>query len=245
MTMFDKVEMGTTLEGLISTVSAIEADAPLFIDAFGGDEVTSELLARALAQFVRALVSMSSPCEVGRAQVADSRVDFPKFSADGNAGKGRFFGEAGCARCHSAVGGADPAKPFSTWTEWAAVGLTRARTLRGPVRLRVTVRTTVHSSHPRCGTLWRVRRACTMDASTRSRRWWITIARACRPTPAWSRGCGGTAQRRSPIERQRSWWPSWRCCRMTASGVIPATWICGWWRNRATMRCGQLRFFRP
>ena len=81
--------------------------AALFEAAFGDDAITNERAAKALAQFVRALVSFRSRYDDGLARVADVDKDFPNFSKLENEGKALFFGGRGagrCAGCHT-VGG--------------------------------------------------------------------------------------------------------------------------------------------
>jgi cytochrome c peroxidase len=90
----DPVEMGMALPALVAKLSATEYYPSLFAAAFGTPEVTSDRVARALAQFVRALVS------------ADSRADGGPAAAGGLTPQEReglrlFDGAAGCARCHA------------------------------------------------------------------------------------------------------------------------------------------------
>jgi cytochrome c peroxidase len=53
----DALEMGMTLEDLVERIKKIPYYKPLFEDAFGDEEVTSEKISLALAQFVRSIVS--------------------------------------------------------------------------------------------------------------------------------------------------------------------------------------------
>ncbi len=102
----DPVEMGMTLETLVAAVEEQDLYAPLFEAAFGDDEVTSERISLALAQFVRSLVSFGSRYDEGRAQVSSATVDFPNFTDEENEGKAIFMNTpmapngAGCAVCH-------------------------------------------------------------------------------------------------------------------------------------------------
>jgi cytochrome c peroxidase len=84
----DPVEMGMPLDRLERTLRETPYYAPLFRAAFGTPEVTSERVARALAQFVRALVS------------ADSRFDRGALTAQEREGLRLFTGAARCAQCH-------------------------------------------------------------------------------------------------------------------------------------------------
>jgi len=56
----DPVEMGMRLEDLVVKLRATPFYAPLFAAAFGSGDITSDRVARALAQFTRALVSSAS-----------------------------------------------------------------------------------------------------------------------------------------------------------------------------------------
>src|SRR5207247_409967 len=69
-----------------------------FRQAFGDSAITRERLARALAQFLRALVSYQSKYDEGRAQARSVREDFSNFTAEENRGKTLFL--RNCATCH-------------------------------------------------------------------------------------------------------------------------------------------------
>ncbi|MEY3012682.1 MAG: hypothetical protein RIT45_1417 [Pseudomonadota bacterium] len=102
----DPVEMGMTLETLRAAVEAGKVYPPLFEAAFGDSTVTTDRIARALAQFVRSMVSFQSRYDAGRAQVSSAMADFPNFTAEENLGKAVFMGTpmmpdgAACAVCH-------------------------------------------------------------------------------------------------------------------------------------------------
>ena len=102
----DPVEMGMTLDEVVSTVQEQSYYPPLFEDAFGTAEINSGRIAEALAQFVRSIVSVDSKYDEGRQQVSIPTTDFPNFSASENNGKRLFFqpvslGGGGCIGCHS------------------------------------------------------------------------------------------------------------------------------------------------
>ena len=105
MPLQDPVEMGMTLPLLVARVKAGRYYPALFEAAFGDESVTAERISKALAQFVRSMVSAGSKYDIGRAQVA-SRIDaFPNFSAEENRGKYLFsaapaHGGLGCFSCH-------------------------------------------------------------------------------------------------------------------------------------------------
>lgn len=105
MPIQDSVEMGMSLEQLEHRLDGIEAYGPLFEDAFGDSAATSDRVSRALAQFVRALVSVDSPYDQGLAVPGSARVDLPTLYDDENDGRALFFGRAGCAACHVSQGG--------------------------------------------------------------------------------------------------------------------------------------------
>lgn len=91
MPVQDKVEMGMTLPALETKLAASSFYAPLFQAAFGSPEVTSDRVSRALAQFVRSLVSSEARFDRG-----------PDVSMNAQEREGLrlFNGQAGCARCH-------------------------------------------------------------------------------------------------------------------------------------------------
>jgi len=105
----DEVEMGLTLEELINITSAQTYYPPLFKDAFGDETVTSDRISKAIAQFVRSLVSTTSKYDQARTAVQSPFVDFPDFTSQENEGKSIFFlprmltnGLNGnCVACHS------------------------------------------------------------------------------------------------------------------------------------------------
>jgi cytochrome c peroxidase len=98
MPIQNKVEMGQDLKGLIEKLSADKHYGPLFQRAFGDTRITDERVAKALAQFVRSLVSYRSRFDEGIAQGLTPRDDFPNFSRAENHGKTLFL--RNCAVCH-------------------------------------------------------------------------------------------------------------------------------------------------
>ena len=102
----NEVEMGMTLDEVVARIRARAFYAPLFAAAFGDDRVTSERVARALAQYVRAIASYASRWDQGVAQVASIADPFPTFTAEENRGKMLFFGQHDlatrglCGTCH-------------------------------------------------------------------------------------------------------------------------------------------------
>jgi cytochrome c peroxidase len=98
MPIQSKTELGQNLPQLIKVLAADKAYPELFRKAFGDNQVTSERIARALAQFLRSLVSHQSRFDEGLARASSVRADFVNFSTQENRGKGLFL--RNCAICH-------------------------------------------------------------------------------------------------------------------------------------------------
>lgn len=91
----DSLEMGMTLDVLTARLENETFYEELFTAAFGDDEVTSDRISKALAQFVRSIVSGDSKYDQG------VPVGFSNFTAQENQGRQIFTGPAGgCAACH-------------------------------------------------------------------------------------------------------------------------------------------------
>lgn len=101
----DEVEMGLTLNELVSKIQAANYYEPLFSDAFGSTEVSTERISYALSQFIRSMVSYQSRFDAGLAAVnGNEEEDFPNFSELENLGKDLFFsGRTQCSNCHETV----------------------------------------------------------------------------------------------------------------------------------------------
>lgn len=56
----DDIELGNTLPRLVTKLASADFYPPLFEAAFGTPEINSDRIAKALAQFVRPLISYSS-----------------------------------------------------------------------------------------------------------------------------------------------------------------------------------------
>jgi cytochrome c peroxidase len=100
MPIQNEVEMGLTLDEAVLRVASEDHYPPLFERAFGDPEVTSDRMARALAQFVRSIVSYRSRYDESMAEAGAVELPFPNFTAEENQGKALFLGKAGCAACH-------------------------------------------------------------------------------------------------------------------------------------------------
>lgn len=102
----DPVEMGMTLEQVVSTVQEQDYYPELFEKAFGSTEINGDKISKALSQFIRSIVSYSSKYDEGRAMSASPGASFPNFTAEENLGKNLFFqtipnGGGACFGCHT------------------------------------------------------------------------------------------------------------------------------------------------
>ena len=108
MPIQDAVEMGMELKALEQKLTQLPYYPPLFESAFGSPKVTSDRIAKAVAQFMRAMVSFDSKFDRAAAQMKelDYSQDFEGFTAEENRGKALFINgvgqvaEIGCAHCH-------------------------------------------------------------------------------------------------------------------------------------------------
>ena len=102
MPIQDEVEMGLTLDELVTKIQAADYYEPLFEDAFGTTTVTSDLISSARSQFVRSMVSYESRFDAGlTAAGGDIRRPFDNFTALENMGKTLFLsGRTQCSNCH-------------------------------------------------------------------------------------------------------------------------------------------------
>ena len=102
----DPVEMGMSLEQVVSAVQEQDFYPELFENAFGSQDINSDRISRALSQFVRSIVSYSSKYDEGRALSASPGANFPNFTDEENLGKNLFFqtvpnGGGACFGCHT------------------------------------------------------------------------------------------------------------------------------------------------
>jgi cytochrome c peroxidase len=95
MPIQNEVEMGMTLDLLVQRIDAEPFYDELFTAAFGTAEVNTTRISRALAQFVRSIVSGASKYDTG------VPLGFSNFTALENQGRQIFQGPiGGCATCH-------------------------------------------------------------------------------------------------------------------------------------------------
>ncbi len=99
----DKVEMGLTLDTLLERLKHSPYYPVLFKRAFGTAEINATYVSKALAQFVRSMVSYQSKYDEGRVMVTDRNADFPNFTAQENLGKHIFMTNlnVNCFGCHN------------------------------------------------------------------------------------------------------------------------------------------------
>jgi len=93
----NSVEMGMTLPALVSRLAAEPFYTNLFANAFGTPVVDTNRISRALAQFVRSMVSTRAKYDAG------VPVGFTNFTAQEILGRQIFLGQVGnatCAACH-------------------------------------------------------------------------------------------------------------------------------------------------
>lgn len=105
MPIQDPVEMGTNLNQLTGELAATTFYPTLFQNAFGTPEVTPQRISKALAQFVRSIVSYQSKFDVA---VAAGTPGAPNYAAAGYtaqeiAGATIFHGGGKCSQCHTTV----------------------------------------------------------------------------------------------------------------------------------------------
>ncbi len=107
MPIQDKIEMGMKLPDLEAKLQKVPYYPALFKAAFGTPKVTSDRIAKAVAQFMRSMVSFDSKFDRA-AKAADDiySQDFAGFTPAENLGKSLFIegvagiAEIGCAHCH-------------------------------------------------------------------------------------------------------------------------------------------------
>jgi cytochrome c peroxidase len=94
----NSLEMGQKVGLLPETLGREKRYAELFRDAFGDAEITRERIGRAIAQFLRSMVSYQSRYDQGRAAARSMADDFANYSLQENRGKALFM--RNCSICH-------------------------------------------------------------------------------------------------------------------------------------------------
>src|SRR5262249_36748219 len=90
-------EMGNDLSRLTELLAKDSRYPDLFRRAFGDREITSGRMSKAMAQFLRSMVSYQSKYDEGRAKARSVRDDFVNFTPQENRGKTLFLRD--CASC--------------------------------------------------------------------------------------------------------------------------------------------------
>lgn len=101
----DAVEMGMRLDTLNNRLQKTTHYPYLFNKAFGTEAITSDRIAKAMAQFIRSMVSYQSKFDAGRAAVTPGQdpvlTPYSNFTAQENEGKQLFFSPiTTCNTCH-------------------------------------------------------------------------------------------------------------------------------------------------
>ena len=93
-----RIEMGQDLSRVVDTIARDATYPALFARAFGHRQVTEQRIGKALAQFVRSIVSYQSRYDEGRARAQSAQADFGNFTLVENRGKALFM--RNCGACH-------------------------------------------------------------------------------------------------------------------------------------------------
>jgi cytochrome c peroxidase len=101
----DPIEMGLSLDQMIIKLEETDYYPGLFADAFGDENITTDRVAKAMAQFIRSMVSYQSKYDMGRMMNfpnPPNAQDFSNFTESENIGKNIFFDpqRGNCASCH-------------------------------------------------------------------------------------------------------------------------------------------------
>jgi cytochrome c peroxidase len=98
MPIQSKIELGQDLDRLTALLAKAPDYPELFARAFGDKAVTHDRIGKAVAQFLRSMVSYQSKYDEGMAKAKSVRDDFANFTAQENRGKTLFLRV--CASCH-------------------------------------------------------------------------------------------------------------------------------------------------
>ena len=93
-----RIEMGQDLSQVVDTIARDATYPALFARAFGDRQITEQRIGKALAQFVRSIVSYQSRYDKGRARAQSAQDDFDNFTLQENRGKALFM--RNCGTCH-------------------------------------------------------------------------------------------------------------------------------------------------
>jgi cytochrome c peroxidase len=93
-----RIEMGEDLSRVVHMLAHDAGYPTLFARAFGDRQITEQRIGKALAQFVRSIVSYQSQYDEGRARAQSAQDDFDNFTLVENRGKALFM--RNCGTCH-------------------------------------------------------------------------------------------------------------------------------------------------
>ena len=93
-----RIEMGQDLKQVVDTLTRDPMYPVLFGRAFGDRQITAQRIGKALAQFVRSIVSYQSRYDQGRAGAPSAQDGFGNFTLQENRGKALFM--RNCSTCH-------------------------------------------------------------------------------------------------------------------------------------------------
>ena len=100
--IINSVEMGSTLSQVRTELAATDFYPELFNSAFGSTEITNDKISKALAQFVRSMVSYDAKLDTA---LAAGNPGSPAFNAELTPqellGRNIFHGGGRCATCHT------------------------------------------------------------------------------------------------------------------------------------------------
>jgi len=105
MPIQDPVEMGLSLTQLQTRLRTLPYYPILFSRAFGDTSINTDRISKALAQFVRSIISSQSKYDLGRPTFPPGPLppnpSFPNFTPQENRGMQIFFSpQGGCVPCH-------------------------------------------------------------------------------------------------------------------------------------------------
>ena len=97
----DHIEMGNTLPNLVAKLGATDFYPPMFREAFGTTQINADLISKALAQFLRALISYRAPVDTAYPDGVPGHFPMPTpgFTAQQNEGL-KLLIDGNCLHCH-------------------------------------------------------------------------------------------------------------------------------------------------
>lgn len=91
------IEMGNTHEAVVAKLKGVKGYGPLFKQAFGSEEITIDLVAKAIATFERTIVSGNAPYDRYKAGNKAALNESARRGFD------VFFNKAKCDQCHFGI----------------------------------------------------------------------------------------------------------------------------------------------